>query len=105
MDQMNDRLNSLLAAYRQACPDPEVSPDFMPRLWQRIEARRSDTAIVFRRLAQACAVAALAVTLLIGTVVIPRIQAEFTDSATYMDALSAEHSTDFAEVVPGGDLL
>ena len=35
----DERLDALFRAYRQACPDPEPSADFMPRLWLKIEAR------------------------------------------------------------------
>ena len=34
------RLDRLWEAYRKAAPDPEVSPNFMPELWARIEAAR-----------------------------------------------------------------
>ena len=52
MDRMKDRLNALWAEYREATPDPEAGPDFMPKLWHKIEARRVETTSVFRRLAQ-----------------------------------------------------
>src|SRR5258708_4597421 len=110
MDSMNDgrgedRLSALLAAYRQACPDPDGSSDFMPKLWQKIDRRRTDSVLIFRRLAQVCALAAIALTLFIGTLLIPRVQADVPDTSTYVDALAAEHSTDFADVAPGGDIL
>ena len=34
-------LDQLLVNYRAACPDPEPGANFMPTMWQRIEARRS----------------------------------------------------------------
>lgn len=36
-------LDSLLAAYRDACPAPEASVDFMPQLWARIDARQNSS--------------------------------------------------------------
>ena len=105
MEGMDRKLDALLSAYREACPDPEGSPGFMPGLWQRIEARRSETTFIMRWVAQACAVAAITVTLFIGTVLIPRFQGEPSESASYIDALAADRATDFAEVAPGGDLL
>jgi hypothetical protein len=35
------RLDQLLVSYKAACPDPEGGANFMPSLWQRIEARRN----------------------------------------------------------------
>ena len=34
-------MDSLLAAYRDACQAPEATPEFMPKLWARIDARQS----------------------------------------------------------------
>lgn len=47
MDRMNyedkdSKLDALLAEYRDAIPDQDVSAGFMPGLWQKIEARRSE---------------------------------------------------------------
>ena len=33
-------MDALFRAYRQACPDPEASANFMPELWRRIEERQ-----------------------------------------------------------------
>ncbi len=35
---LDQELDRLLAAYREACEAPEPSAEFMPRLWARIEA-------------------------------------------------------------------
>ncbi len=34
------QLDALFQAYLEACPAPEPSANFMPQLWQRIEARQ-----------------------------------------------------------------
>jgi len=105
MDRMDDKLDSLWVEYREACPDPDPSPDFMPRLWQQIEKRRNANASVFRRLAQICVMATVALTLLIGAVVIPRIQAEAFFAGSYAEELAAEHSNaDFTDFLTAGDL-
>src|SRR5690242_10036580 len=103
MDRMNDKLDALWSEYRSACPDPESGADFMPRLWQKIEARRIETTSVFRRMAQVCVMATVALTLLI-VVLIPRIQREPVYTATYVDVLDAAQSVDSADVLAGGDL-
>ena len=48
MDRMhemdsNRKLDGLMASYRQVFPDVDASPQFMPKLWQRIESRRVET--------------------------------------------------------------
>ncbi len=68
MDRMKDRLDALWVEYREATPDPEAGPNFMPQLWQKIEARRIETTSVFRRLAQICVMATIALALVIGAV-------------------------------------
>ena len=99
MDRMDDKLDALFAEYRMACPDPEPSADFMPGLWKRIEARRVATVSVFRHWAQICVMATVALTLLIGAVLIPRLQ---DNSSSYLEALSAEHSADYIHMLSGG---
>jgi hypothetical protein len=50
MDRMNyedndpklDGVDKLFAEYRDAIPDQDVTASFMPGLWQKIEARRSE---------------------------------------------------------------
>ena len=104
MDRMKDRLDALWVEYREALPDPEASPNFMPQLWQKIEARRVETTSVFRRLAQICVMATVALALVISVVLIPRNnndEAFFT--GTYVDVLAAEHSNDYVNVLPAGD--
>jgi hypothetical protein len=104
MDRMDDKLDALWTEYRQACPDPEGSADFMPRLWQQIEKRRNSNARVFRRLAQVCVMATVVLTLLIGAVVIPRIQAEAFFTDTYAEVLAADHiNADYADFLTSGD--
>ena len=61
------RLDALLAAYRDACPDREPSANFMPQLWQKIEARQQTT--VFGRLARNLVTAALALCGILGLAV------------------------------------
>ena len=43
MDRSDEQLGRLFRAYREACPDPEPSPEFTPGIWKRIEARQSFT--------------------------------------------------------------
>ena len=105
MDRMHhqgDKLDALFAEYRMACPDPEPSADFMPSMWKRIEARRVATVSVFRHWAQACVMATVALTLLIGAVLIPRFQSDPASNASYVEALVSEHSAEYLQMLAGG---
>jgi len=105
MDRMNDKLDALWAEYRDGFPDPESGSNFMPKLWQKIEARRVETTSVFRRLAHICVMATVALTLLMSVVLLPRNQNdEVFYTGTYVDVLAAEHSNDYVEALPAGDL-
>ena len=107
MDRMKDRLDALWVEYREATPDIEASPNFMPRLWQKIEARRVETTSVFRRLAQICVMASIALALVMSVVLIPHSRSnndEVFYSGTYVDALAAEHSNDYVDVLAAADL-
>lgn len=104
MDRMKDRLDALWVEYREATPDTEAGPSFMPQLWQKIEARRIETTSVFRRLAQICVMASIALALVMSAVLIPHgNNDEVFYSGTYVDILAAEHSNDYVEVLPAGD--
>ena len=105
MDRMKDSLDALWADYREAVPDPEAGPNFMPQLWQKIESRRVETTSVFRRLAQICVMATLALALFMSVVLVPRSNTDDVFySGTYVDALAAEHSNDYVDVLAAADL-
>jgi anti-sigma-K factor RskA len=93
MDQMDDRLNALWAEYREACPDPEPSAQFMPQLWQRIEANRNATVSLWlRRWAEVWLVTAVTLAIVMGAFLIPRFQSPPAYQATYIDVLAAADS-------------
>lgn len=87
------KLDALFAEYRSAFPDPESGADFMPNLWRKIEARRVESVSVFRRLAQVCLVATVALTLAMA-LIIPKLQPDPVYSSTYVDVLDAAHVND-----------
>ena len=92
------KLDALWAAYREACPDRDASPEFMPNLWHRIESRRNETLSLIRRFAQVCVAATVALALLM--VIIPEFQSD-NDSGTYADALAAEQTGNYAQILAG----
>ena len=104
MDRMDDRLNSLLAEYRDACPDPEPGPNFMPQLWRRIEARRSATAsLLLRRWAEVWIAATVTFAIVISVFLIPRLQDPPAYQASYVDVLLAADSASDAAVLSRGE--
>ena len=105
MDQVDDKLNSLLARYRDACPDPEPSAHFMPQLWSRIEAQRGAAiSTLLRRWTEAWVIATVLVAVLVGGFLLPQLQEPQAYEASYVDALSAADSaSDFAILLPRGD--
>ena len=101
------RLDTLFAAYRDACPDPEPSANFMPQLWQKIEAREQ-TSTIFGRLARNLVTAALALSVVLGLAVSLSSMAALP-SESYVEVLAedqARESLDYFEPVhiePGAD--
>jgi len=100
----DSKLDQLFQAYGAACPEVEPSVNFMPNLWQRIEARHS-FGFVFRNVARATMTACAALCLLL---VLLNFASPFRDRAVqapnYTDVLMAEHSaenTDFTEALHG----
>jgi len=64
-EELERRLDRLLALYREATPDPEPSADFMPKLWEQIEERK-EVAARCRKWAQVFVAAAAALCLIFG---------------------------------------
>jgi anti-sigma-K factor RskA len=101
---MDDKLDALWAEYRDACPDTEPGASFMPNLWQKIEARRVETTSVFRHMAEAWAVAALAIAMILA-VLAPRLHREMIYSAnTYVEVLDNAHSNDAQDLLAAAEV-
>ncbi len=87
------RLDRLFAAYRDACPDLEGSPNFLPRVWEAIEQSRPVSWIFPMRLwAQRLVMAAtLAAALMIAYLaVLQKSSTAAVAEASYADALTAD---------------
>ncbi|MGE5488798.1 MAG: hypothetical protein ACM3ZB_13360 [bacterium] len=98
-DVRHQRLTELFTAYREALPDPDASVNFMPRLWEKIEARENQT-VGFRRMARALITAAAAASMLMGAWVVshPVTSPFYTNS--YMELLAAsENSLEEVELI------
>lgn len=104
MDRMDDKLQSLWSEYRDACPDPEPGPNFMPEMWRRIDSRRRTATLLYRRWAEVFVMTTFAITVLLVAFLIPRYQREAIYEATYVDVLNAADSTFDAMILPSGDV-
>lgn len=103
MSEDDSRLDGLFEAYRDACPEVEPRAQFMPELWQKIEARRSFW-FVFQRDARAMVTASAALCLLLLALNFIGINASNSHifATTYTDALMADHTaevTDYTEAI------
>jgi hypothetical protein len=87
-----DRLSRLFGQYRDACPEMAGSPDFVPRLWQQIEARQSFGRRVGRLARGFIGLAAASCAVMLFLLIDPGSQAGFYDSS-YVDVLASAHST------------
>ncbi len=90
MERFDQELNSLFAEYRESLPDTDASANFMPRLWSRIEAKRSFV-YRLRKMSQVAVAAALAVCLL-GGVLLPKAHHDNQLAGTYVDVLAEAHA-------------
>lgn len=95
-----DELEKLFLAYRESSVDPEPSAAFTPGIWRRIEARRSPLPLV-RRVTEAFMAVAALVAVLVGVVLVPRMQDASAYKAHYVDVLATQAS----EIAPYTDLI
>ena len=97
-DENQRPLGWLFAAYREACPDTEGSPNFMPRVWEAIEQSRPVSWIFPMRLwAQRLLMGAtLATAMLISYLAVLQKSTSTVDilEASYVDVLTAESLDD-----------
>jgi hypothetical protein len=84
-----DSIDELFRAYRDACPEPEPGPDFMPAMWARIEARET-SANWFGRFAKGLVTAAVATSVILGMALSSLNRSNAFFDATFVDALRAD---------------
>jgi hypothetical protein len=93
-DGENAQLDALFRAYRDACPDPDVSANFMPDLWRRIEERQRSV-FFLSRWARALVTAAAVLSLAMAAYLyIPQGHSSMFSVESYVEALAAGHSQD-----------
>jgi hypothetical protein len=84
-----ESIDELFRAYRDACPAPEPSADFMPAMWARIEARESSVNW-FGRFAKGLVTAAVAASVILGMTLSSLNRSSSFFDATFVDALRAD---------------
>jgi hypothetical protein len=96
----DDQLDALWRSYQKACSPAEPSANFMPRLWQKIEARQNST-FSFRRMANALVTAAMAASIALGIyMAVPhRPAANPLYYSTYVEALAGANNIDTPDIV------
>ena len=93
----DDQLDALFRAYKDVCPSPDPSVNFMPELWQRIESRQS-FAFSFKRMANALVTTALALSIALG-VYMSVHSSNPNYSESYLEALAEANSLDTPDIV------
>lgn len=83
-------LDDLFQRYRLACPEVEPTPNFMPTLWQKIEARHNFW-FTFVRFGRGALTASAALCLLL---VVLNLSSTPQVMASYTDAVLAESSAE-----------
>ena len=93
----DEKLDALFRKFAEACPDREPSANFMPKLWQQIEARQTYT-FSFRRMANALVTAAVALSIVLGAyMALPRTNTYTGQS--YIEALADANALDAPDIV------
>ena len=90
----NAELDAMFRAYRDACPDPDASANFMPEIWRRIEERQRSV-FFLGRWARALVTAAAVLSLgMAAYLYIPRASNSVFSAESYVEALAAGHAQD-----------
>jgi hypothetical protein len=90
--ELERELDSLLAAYRDACQAPDASADFMPQLWARIDARQSSFWVLKRWTEGFVAAAAAACLMVFLLQVVPDDAQAAAIHSTYLEVLAQENT-------------
>lgn len=98
---LEQELDRLLAAYRDACEEPEPGADFMPRLWARIEATQSWSERLWKWANGLAVAAAAASVLLVVYQVSTKPHVDYY-SGTYVETLMAQTEAELAPVELAG---
>jgi len=88
-------LDRLLIAYREACPVPDASVNFMPHLWEKIDGNQNWTRQVWKWANGMVAAAAAASLFFVMLQLLPKHSPDFY-GATYLETLADQHDDEEA---------
>ena len=92
-DRFPAEVEGVFHAYREALPDFEGSPEFMPKLWERIESQRTVT-YSFRRIANGFVTVSAALCMMFAAALwVPPSHTASSTPNTYVEVL-ADDTTD-----------
>jgi quinol monooxygenase YgiN len=95
-EDRNPQLDRLFVNYKEACGTPEGSPNFMPTLWARIEARQSKS-LLFERIARTFVATTLAACGMLGVMLLlPNQQPSAFFSSSYVEAIATANAHEAA---------
>lgn len=95
MSIQNEReLDSLFSSYRETLPDMDGSAEFMPKLWQAIEARQRFGLLSWKRWTNAFVSVSLAICLLFTLVEIAVNRQPAPSAASYVEVLDDDSSAE-----------
>jgi hypothetical protein len=101
----NAALDAMFRAYRDVCPDPDASANFMPELWRRIQERQEDrqrSVFFLGRWARALVTAAAVLSLgMAAYLYIPHGRTSVFAVESYVEALAAGHAQDAPDLPEG----
>lgn len=93
MNVDENKVDRLFELYGAACPEVQPSANFMPVVWQKIEARRSFS-FAFQRVARALATVSIGLGLLLAGLNMAGSRKNVLIAPTYADALAADHTVE-----------
>lgn len=97
-------LDRLWSSYRDACPDVEGSPNFLPNLWQRIEARETSSRFLGHFARVFVSAGAVLCLLMVALLSIPHSTSG--PSLAYMETVDSDQSHEllaYADIDADGD--
>jgi hypothetical protein len=104
MNEFSGELQQMFKGYGEFHADVDSSPDFMPKLWAKIEARRSPL-FAMQRMARLLVLSAMAAALLMVAVLTPLIESR-RPAGHYADVVARNDSKvdqEYAATLPLGE--
>ncbi len=93
-DSRERDLRELFERYREACEPPEPSANFMPAIWQKIEAAQTSSWL-FGKMARGFVTAAVAVSCILALfLALPSPQNSAFENGSYVEVLAADHASE-----------